>query len=56
MKKGDKVKVVKNAFPYMEQFVGRTGVIDGAVTDYSCVVKLNGGLRRWFDFRELELL
>ena len=54
MKVGDKVKVTANHFPYMEQYVGRTGKIDGSLTDYSCVVKLKGGLRRWFDLRELE--
>jgi len=56
MKLGDKVRVKSNLFPYMEQFVGRTGVISGSLTDYSCVVKLKGGLKRWFDLRELELI
>ena len=52
---GDTVKVIGHLFPYMEKFVGREGKVDGAVTQYSCVVALKGGHRRWFDFRELEV-
>lgn len=55
---GDKVKITGNCFPYMERFTNREGKVDGSVTNYSCMVKLKGagGLRRWFDFRELEKL
>ena len=53
---GDKVKVIANCFPYMESFVGRTGAVEGSITDYCCTVKLKGGLIRWFDYRELEML
>lgn len=54
-KVGDKVKVIANAFPYMEQYIGREGKVVGAITDHSCRVQLKGGLVRWFDYRELSL-
>jgi len=56
MKVGDRVKVIANEFPYMESFIGRTGKVAGSLTKQSCVVELKGGLRRWFDLRELELI
>ena len=52
---GDKVKVVGHLFPHVERYIGREGTVDGSVPHLSCVVKLKGGDRKWFDHRELEV-
>lgn len=56
VKLGSKVKVISNDFKYLEQYVGRTGKVVGSITDYSCVVELAGGLKRWFSLKEIELI
>jgi hypothetical protein len=56
-KMGTKVKVTDHIYgKYMENFKGKEGRVDGAITHSSCIVKLKNGQRRWFDYRELDLI
>jgi ribosomal protein L21E len=51
---GDKVRVVANTDPRFKSYVGKRGVVAGAITRFSCRVKLVGDLEYYFDKRELE--
>lgn len=54
-KKGDKVKVVKNADKKLPGYVGRRGKVVGSITPHSCRVKLVGSGEYWFSNEELDL-
>lgn len=51
---GDKVRVIANTDDRLKSYVGKRGVVAGAITRFSCRVKLVGDLEFYFDKRELE--